>query len=181
MAPPILMCVHAADRPGEVVVRVVEPTEAAAVGALVERVYRGGGWTTAAYSQLLRDVSSRMSDATVLVALWNGSPMGSVTVAEPGSTFASRCMPDEVEVRMLAVDPAVRGRGIASLLMDECEAMARRGAYRGILLSTEPNMHAAHRLYERRGYIRQPERDWRFADRVLRVYRLDLSETGIRT
>jgi len=35
-------------------------------------------------------------------------------------------------------------------------------------------MHAAHRLYERRGYLRQPARDWQIRNVRLLAYRLVL-------
>ena len=35
-------------------------------------------------------------------------------------------------------------------------------------------MHGAHKLYERRGYTRQPHRDWMVGPFSLLVYRLDL-------
>jgi hypothetical protein len=37
-------------------------------------------------------------------------------------------------------------------------------------------MDAAQRLYRRRGYIRQPDRDWRAGRFDLLVYRKDLGE-----
>jgi len=161
---------------GDVLIRHAEPAEADDVGALVERVYRAGGWTDESYSKVLLDASSRIRDAAVLVAILNGSPVGTLTIAEPGSPFANVCGPDELEVRMLAIAPEARGRGLASRLMDACEAMARRGDYRAVVLSTEPDMLAAHRMYERRGYLRQPDRDWQVAHSVLQVFRLDLGE-----
>ena len=46
----------------------------------------------------------------------------------------------------------------------------------GVVLSTLPAMHAAHRLYERHGFVRAPERDWSPAARVdLVAYHLDLA------
>jgi hypothetical protein len=35
-------------------------------------------------------------------------------------------------------------------------------------------MHAAQRLYERRGYLREPTRDWQIRDVSLLAYRLAL-------
>jgi hypothetical protein len=35
-------------------------------------------------------------------------------------------------------------------------------------------MHAAHRLYRRRGYRRSPERDWTYDGALYLVYRVDL-------
>ena len=74
--------------------------------------------------------------------------------------MASVARAEEVEVRMLAVDEAARGRGVADRLMAACEALARDEGRAAVVLSTAPDMHAAHRLYRRRGYVRQPDRDW---------------------
>jgi hypothetical protein len=38
-------------------------------------------------------------------------------------------------------------------------------------------MHGAHRLYERRGYVRQPERDWDVGSLRLLAYQLDLGDS----
>ena len=41
-------------------------------------------------------------------------------------------------------------------------------------LSTAPHMTAAHALYDRRGYLPQPHRDWHIDDLHLLAYRLAL-------
>jgi ribosomal protein S18 acetylase RimI-like enzyme len=151
-------------------VRLAELDEADEVGALTERVYRAGGWTDEAYSMLLRDARSRIKLAIVLVASVNNHVVGAVTLALPGTPFAEVCEPHEVEVRMLAVDELARRKGIAGLLMDACERRARADGFAAVVLSTEPGMHAAHRLYEGRGYVRQPHRDWHLDDFNLLVY-----------
>ena len=44
------------------------------------------------------------------------------------------------------------------------------------MLSSLDNMHAAHRLYERMGFTRLPDRDWTpTPDITLIAYRLDLA------
>jgi hypothetical protein len=55
----------------------------------------------------------------------------------------------------------VYSAGVAGLLMEAREDLARQERVAGIVLATEPDMHAAHRLYERRGYTRQAQRDRR--------------------
>ena len=43
------------------------------------------------------------------------------------------------------------------------------------MLSTQPTMHAAHRIYERFGFTRAPERDWSpVNDLPCCVYELEL-------
>ncbi|MCU1615175.1 MAG: Acetyltransferase, N-acetylglutamate synthase, partial [Frankiales bacterium] len=67
---------------------------------------------------------------------------------------------DEAAFRMLVVDPAVRGRGVGELLVRACLDRARAAGKRRMVLSTDPRMRSAHRLYERLGFTRLAERDW---------------------
>lgn len=61
---------------------------------------------------------------------------------------------------MLVVAPDQRGHGIAGALVRECLDRARAAGCRRMVISTEPEMHAAHRLYRRLGFLREPARDW---------------------
>jgi ribosomal protein S18 acetylase RimI-like enzyme len=61
---------------------------------------------------------------------------------------------------MLVVDRAARGKRIGELLVLDCLDRARAAGKRRMVLSTDPRMRAAHRLYERLGFTRLPERDW---------------------
>ena len=64
----------------------------------------------------------------------------------------ARTVLDEAELMMLGVDPAVRGRGIGTLLVERfAEAAARRGARRLHLEVREGN--PAIRLYQRHRFI----------------------------
>jgi ribosomal protein S18 acetylase RimI-like enzyme len=160
--------------PAEVTVRRADPAEADQVGALTERVYRDGGFGSDDYAKVLRDGRSRVRDGIVLVAAADGAITGTVTLVLPGTPMAHLCRADEAEVRMLAVDEAARGLGIASRLMAACESLARDQGLAAMILCTETGMQAAHRLYERRGYEREPARDWQISDVRLLAYRLPL-------
>ena len=157
-------------RPANVTIRRADLADADQVGMLAERVYRHGGWANEDYSKRLLDGRSRIEAAVVLVAVTDGVIVGTVTAARPGSRMANMARAEEVEIRMLAVDEAARGQGIADLLMAACEALARDEGRAAVVLATAPDMHAAHRLYRRRGYVRQPDRDWS----TLLVFRLSL-------
>ena len=61
---------------------------------------------------------------------------------------------------MLVVDPGSRGRGVGAALVRECLDRAHAAGCHRMVISTKPEMHAAHRLYERLGFVRAPERDW---------------------
>lgn len=145
---------------------------------LTVAVYVGEGYadpaTSPAYVEALADVAGRLADCEVLLAETNGRITGTVTVAEPGTRSADIARPGEVEVRMLAVAPEARGRGVADDLMAEVEERARRAGARAVVLSTDPVMRAAQRLYERRGYVRTPDRDWRVDGKDLITYRLEV-------
>jgi ribosomal protein S18 acetylase RimI-like enzyme len=176
----------------QITIRRARLADAGPVGLLTERVYRQGGWASDSYAPLLRDGRSRIEEAITLVAVMGGTATGSgragsgpatgpgtivgtVTVALPGSRFAGVCQPDEIEVRMLAVAGEARGQGIGDRLMAACEAIASERGCTAVVLSTDPGMHAAHRLYRRRGYTRQPGRDWRVNQLRLLVFRLLLA------
>lgn len=160
-----------------VTIRPATAEDAEVIGVLTEQVYRDGGFLDddEAYVAHLLDGAGRVRDALVLVAELDGRVVASVTLAEPGTPWAEVSRPDELEVRMLAVAESARRRGIADRLMDEAEAHARRRGLAAVVLSTEPVMAAAHVLYERRGYLRQPERDWDVDGFPLLAYRRALA------
>ena len=64
------------------------------------------------------------------------------------------------EVRLVAVEPSARGRGIARALMDECLRRARASGATEIGLHTSRSMQAAIRMYEGMGFERAPENDF---------------------
>ena len=79
---------------------------------------------------------------------------------------------------MLAVSAAARGRGAGEALVRACVDRARALGRTRMVLSTQRSMHAAHRVYERLGFTRNPARDWNplpeVDDILLLVYELTL-------
>jgi ribosomal protein S18 acetylase RimI-like enzyme len=105
----------------------------------------------------------------------SGTVVGSVALVLAGDFGEVTESEDEAAFRMLVVDRTARGRGIGEALVRGCLDRARAAGKRRMVLSTDPRMTAAHRLYERLGFTRLPERDWTPAPGVdLRVYSLDL-------
>ena len=64
------------------------------------------------------------------------------------------------EVRLVAVDPPERGRGIARALMAECLRRARASGATEIGLHSSRSMQGAIRMYTRMGFQRAPENDF---------------------
>lgn len=145
-------------------VREARPDELAAAGEVVVRAYRAlGGEPHEAYLAEVRDAVGRAAHSPVLVAVdpADGSVLGSVTyVPGPDDPLAELPGVAEAEFRMLGVAPEAQGRGAGVALVEACIARARAEGRSGIVISTARRMHAAHRLYERLGFRRAPERDW---------------------
>ena len=80
------------------------------------------------------------------------------------------------EVRLLAVAPAARGRGVGGALMRECVARARATGAAVLSLHTTDLMRVAKAMYERMGFVRAPELDFTPAPGVvIQGFRLDLA------
>ena len=114
------------------------------------------------YVEHLRDAASRDREAELWVAEddESGEVLGTVTLCPVGSPWREIGTDDEAEFRMLAVDPRARGRGVGSALMDLVVRRAQEDGASAIVLSSLAEMTAAHRIYQRRGFERAPERDW---------------------
>lgn len=143
-------------------VRVAEPEDFEAVGRLTADAYLADELIDPghAYVDELRDAGRRAHEATVLVATDGDRLLGSITLAPAGSPLAEIAGPDEFELRMLAVDPTARGRGVGELLMRAAIERAMGWGAHAVVLTTMPEMLTAQRLYDRMGLRRTPERDW---------------------
>jgi GNAT superfamily N-acetyltransferase len=78
------------------------------------------------------------------------------------------------EIRMLAVAPDQRGKGIATALVSECIQRAKAKGYRSIGLHTGQFMENAISLYELLGFERFPAFDFEPANDgiIVKAYRL---------
>jgi GNAT superfamily N-acetyltransferase len=116
------------------------------------------------YRERLRDVATRDAQAEVWVAVLpddqGGRVVGVVTYCPPGSPWREIGRDDEGEFRMLAVDPSAQGAGAGTALARLCEERAREHGATAMALSSLATMTAAHRIYGRLGYERDPARDW---------------------
>ncbi|QBJ95178.1 GNAT family N-acetyltransferase [Rhodococcus sp. ABRD24] len=143
-------------------IRAVTPAEFEAVGELTAQVYVEGGFVADSdrYASQLRDTKTRAEQAEVVVALIGGEIVGSVTIAEPTSPFADVAGDGELEFRMLAVAPSARGKGVGSALVRHVLDIAYDRGDRAVVISTQPEMVEARRIYDRNGFVPVPERNW---------------------
>ena len=158
-------------------VRRASPPDHAAIADLTAEVYRGEGFSSADYEPALRDVGSRARSATVLVAEVDGRLTGAVTVATRGGEWAEQAVPGEAVIRMLVVRSDARGAGTGEALVRACLDVARADGCTVVRLSSQEDMTAAHRLYERLGFVRTPSFDWRpVPELFLRTYARALAD-----
>jgi GNAT superfamily N-acetyltransferase len=155
-------------------IRAVRPEEHARVADLTVDAYTKVH-DVGDYAETLRDVARRVEHAEVLVAVEDGEVLGSATLVRDGGPYGEIAGPAEVEFRMLAVDPAAQGRGIGTALVRACLDDARRHGRERLVLSSGSWMTAAHRVYDRLGFVRDPARDWTpVPDVDLNAYVIDL-------
>lgn len=154
-------------------VRIVEPSELGRlqeIGELTALAYLADGLIDNAhpYVPQLRDASARAQHALLLAMIdgegGEGKIVGTLTLVPPGSKFAELAGADEFELRMLAVSPMERGRGLGAELTRAALDMAVERGARRVVLSTMETMHGAHRLYERLGFARRTDLDWVVVD-----------------
>lgn len=129
------------------------------------------------YMVKIMDVAARAGEATIWVAERDGTVIGSVTLALAGEPYADIALPDELEFRMLVVDPAVQRSGAGQAMVEAILGYARTlPGIRGVSLTTGSTWESAHGLYRKTGFQRVPERDWLVpgTDIKLLVYRRDL-------
>ncbi|MGY1775372.1 GNAT family N-acetyltransferase [Geodermatophilus sp. SYSU D00804] len=136
------------------------PADWPAIAALTVGVYRDERLASDEYLPQLADVTGRASRSQLVVARDGDRVVGAVALVLDGDFGEITESPQEAAFRMLVVAPEARGRGVGELLVTECLRRARAAGKRRMLLSTDPVMAAAHRLYARLGFTRLPERDW---------------------
>jgi ribosomal protein S18 acetylase RimI-like enzyme len=164
----------------DVTIRRAREEELPAVGNLTFEAYRADGFLAGRedgdYARKLANARPRYEEAELLVAVDDeGTLLGTVTIAHPGSSWREIGGPTELEFRMLAVSPTARGRGVGEALARRVLDRAAELGFTAVVLSSSKEMRSAHRLYERLGYHRTPDLDWSPEPTVpLITYRLNL-------
>jgi ribosomal protein S18 acetylase RimI-like enzyme len=146
-------------------IREATPDQYAEAGRVTAESYRefvGPGETAwEDYLVHIADVASRAAFTHVMVAVRDGRILGTATLEMDARVDREEdppLAPGEAHIRMLGVDPAARGRGVARQLMATCEATAHAAGKTLMTLHTTSRMQVAQHMYETLGYVRGKDR-----------------------
>jgi GNAT superfamily N-acetyltransferase len=107
------------------------------------------------------DVAHRAEYGDQLVAEHDGRVAGTVSYYPPDAGDPGYGIPAGwAGVRALGVDPAARGLGAGRALMDACLERAVAAGAKALSLHTAAFMRSAVAIYERMGFVRNPELDF---------------------
>jgi len=111
-----------------------------------------------------------------IVAEFHGKISGSVLLFPLATAADVRPLNQRAELRLLAVLPEARGRGIGAALVSEEIGRARQSGTTALDLYTFEIMAVAIGLYERFGFYRLPDHDIESAPGLVALaYRLDIT------
>lgn len=131
------------------------------------------------YRQGILATLANVEPAEQIVAEREGVIVGAILLYPAGSVYSPPNNPPMTrawpEMRLLAVAPAARGSGIGAALVRECIRRARRSGSQALTLHTSDVMQVAMRMYERMGFVRDPELDFHLSgDVTVKGYRFNL-------
>lgn len=107
----------------------------------------------------LRDVAAKRAVAKVWVAEHEGRVVGTVALWAPGAEGTESWIEGTSCLRHLAVDSLHSGKGVSKVLLDEAERYTRAREWKGVCLHVRRGVVGVAKLYQWRGYQRQPEGD----------------------
>jgi len=162
-----------------IVVRLAEPRDDHAVGELLVSAFE------TAYARKmpevkyddarraeLRDLPGKRAQGAVLVAEHQGEIAGTVTLFPPGAPRSEAWLANAADLRALAVAPSHFGRGYSRALLEAAESLAWSWKVQAICLHVRRGAQGVARLYEGRGYLRDPAGDLALPTVFLEAYAL---------
>ncbi|MEH7222871.1 GNAT family N-acetyltransferase [Bacillus sp. JJ1566] len=130
-----------------------------------------------ALKQAISSEADRQTGVNLIVCELDEKIVGSI-VLFPANTDAYEGELEELdypEIRMLAVDPEARGKGVASALINECIQRTKAKSHQFIGLHTGEFMKEAIKLYTKHGFERLPQYDFEPANDGIIVMTFRLS------
>lgn len=158
-----------------------EEIEAVSLAAYTQykEVMSSDGWKH--YTEELLRTLNTQKPCSRLVAELNGKIVGCIQYYDRYVDVYGDKVPRVPwpELRLLAVEPSVRGFGIARAIMEACEQRAAESGADYIGLHTSDAMQAAQNWYIRRGYERFPDNDFSPVEGTwVKAFRLKLHRGG---
>jgi predicted N-acetyltransferase YhbS len=164
-------------------IRDARPSDRAAIRDLTLAAYQEYAEPLGIYWEGYRDrilqTLENVKPAKQLVVDDNGEIVATILLYPAGTTFTApsgeQLTAEFPEMRLLAVSPENRERGLGSLLMRECIERAKASGAKTVMFHTTAHMRALP-LYQRVGkFVRASQFDFRLAPEVmLECYRLAL-------
>ncbi|GGG72111.1 GNAT family N-acetyltransferase [Paenibacillus radicis (ex Gao et al. 2016)] len=116
-----------------------------------------------------------------LLAVYENKVVGSVFLFGPSLTESDivKRRAGAPFVRLLAVHPSARGKGVATALIQHCARIAADHGKDFLYLNTSDMMSDAVRLYENLGFERIPEHERNNSGIWIKSYKLNLQTTGL--
>ena len=149
---------------GDLSIELAAPEHYQRVGELTAESYFAAGHFDSPdneYLDFVRKVAERAAQTEIYVVRREEEIIGSMTLIRAGSDYADIARADELEIRMLSVDPAAQRRGVGRSMVQAAIERARLiPGINAVSLTTGSSWDSARGLYESLGFIHYPERDW---------------------
>jgi GNAT superfamily N-acetyltransferase len=170
----------------EIIIRDAEEFEQDAIAHVMLEAYQQYGsvlpeqhWLE--YRDSIRNSAYSNAPHARIVALLGSEIVGSVQMylsSEAAYSNPEMSIHSPI-IRLLAVSPTCRGRGVATLLIQEAARRSILLGYSTLNLHTSDMMANAIQLYERLGFQRAYETDMRNGETLVKGYQLDLRSTSL--
>jgi GNAT superfamily N-acetyltransferase len=129
--------------PADALPRGATPLFAAAVGLIVINLFGIQPLVAEIAAQYVKNLDPEKENA------WIAERDGQVV----GSVFLVKVSEQEAKLRLLYVEPEMRGTGLGRRLTQECIAFAKARGYQTLSLWTNDILHAARHIYQTAGFV----------------------------